>query len=40
MLKQLIHSGKFRLGHAVDPGPLTIVMPVLTQCLPGAIFGQ
>ena len=26
MLKQLIHGGKFRLSHVVDPGPLTIVI--------------
>jgi len=26
MLKQLVHSGKFRLSHVVDPGPLTIVI--------------
>ena len=26
MLKQLIHGGKFRLGHAVDPGPLSIII--------------
>jgi uncharacterized protein len=26
MLKQLVDSGKFRLGHAADPGPLSIVI--------------
>jgi uncharacterized protein len=26
MLKQLIHGGKFWLGHAVDPGPLSIII--------------
>jgi uncharacterized protein len=26
MLKQLVHSGIFRLGHAADPGPLGIVI--------------
>jgi uncharacterized protein len=26
MLKQLVDSGKFRLGHAADPGPLTIAI--------------